>query len=84
MTTQHHMFKTLISEAHSLHAQSNGKIQLVVEVDASDRKVALEAFSRPGTALAIVRLPSIFDRGHDQECFDTEDQEDRGDETIVH
>jgi hypothetical protein len=62
MTIQQHTFQTLVSETHSLHARSNGKIQLIIEVEAKDRKTALEAFSKPGSAIAVVRLPSDFDK----------------------
>jgi hypothetical protein len=78
MTTQHQMFKTLISEAHSLYAQPNGKIKLIIEVEASDRKTALDDFSKPGAALAIVRLPPAYDRNPCERhcCEETEESED--------
>jgi hypothetical protein len=68
--------KTIISETHSLHAQANGKIQLVIELEPEDRKKALHYFSKPGAALAVVRLPSVFDRCADKGyCRDEDDDE---------
>jgi hypothetical protein len=76
MTMQPHTFQTLVSETHSLHAQANGKIQLVIEVEPGDRKTALAAFSKPGAALAVVRLPSVFDRSQPAGYSSDSDEDD--------
>ena len=77
MTTQQHTFQTLVSETHSLHAKADGKIQLVIEVSLADRKTALQAFSKPGVAIAVVRLPSVFDRAYPSGYCSEDDDEDQ-------